>query len=415
MGGSADLLLALNAGSSSLKFELFGGATLETRLARGAVVGIGSGQVTLRTDSGHGEALPAVDGPERAAEAVLDRLASGLLGAELKAERLALVAHRIVHGGAEFSGPALISDDVARRLRALGELAPLHNPFALAVADVAQRRFPGTPMVAVFDTAFFRTLPEEAKAYAVPNEWRAAYGIERYGFHGIAHEYLTARVAARSEHAARIVTLQLGHGCSVAASRNGRPVETSMGFTPLEGLVMSTRCGDIDAGIVLHLARKGWPWQDIEQALSQESGLLGLSAQSDDMQELLAREAQGHDGARRAIAAFCHRAGKYLGAYVAVLGGIDAIAFGGGIGENSHAVRARVSKYLRFMGLEIDEQANAEASGSEARISTAGSPVEAYCIPVKEEAVIAQKAANYWRSLHDVRPEHAPNAAEPER
>jgi acetate kinase len=259
--------------------------------------------------------------------------------------------------------------------------------------DAVRAAFRDVPAVAVFDTAFFRALPEHARVYAIPASWRERFGIERYGFHGIAHEYLSGRVAALAGHAPRrVLSLQLGQGCSIAALADGRPVETSMGFTPLEGLVMGTRPGDLDAGAVLHLARHGVDVQALDEGLNRASGLLALSGATDDMRELLALEAQGHAGAGLAIAAFCHRLCKYIGAYAAVLGGVDAIAFGGGIGEHAPGIRARICRRLEWLGVEFDEAANARAIGTEATLSTARSRVAVLCIPVREEEIIARAA-----------------------
>jgi acetate kinase len=246
----------------------------------------------------------------------------------------------------------------------------------------------------VFDSAFYRGLPEHVTSYAVPRSWQTGFAVRRYGFHGIAHSCLHRQIVKSCSAPApeRVVTLQLGQGCSITALRGGRPVETSMGFTPLEGLIMGTRPGDLDAGVVLHLARKGWSWQRIEHELHRESGLRGLSGTSDDMRELLHLEAAGHGRAALAIAAFCHRIHKYLGAYAAVLGGIDAIAFGGGIGENAPSIRARICAGLEWLGLELDHEANRRAVGVEARLSTPSSKIGVYCLTVNEEEAIARAA-----------------------
>jgi acetate kinase len=395
MAQTADLMLVFNAGSSSLKFQLFAvGRPLRSRV-RGAVHDLGRPRCTLTLDDSDPEALGGRVGPADAAERVLDRLLNGVLGTG----GMVATAHRVVHGGAEFAAPTLVTAAVESRLRALGDLAPLHNPPAIAVMDVVRARFAAVPLVAVFDTAFFRRLPEPAKVYAVPPAWRNELAIERYGFHGIAHEYLAARVAELAgKPLRRVLTLQLGQGCSITALLDGQPVETSMGFTPLEGLIMGTRPGDLDVGTVLHVLRQGVTVQSLDRAMNHESGLLALSAATDDMQDLLRLEAQGHAGAKLAVAAFCHRLCKYMGAYAAVLGGVDAIAFGGGIGERAPSIRARVCRQLEWLGLRLDEAANEGAVGSEAQLSSAESQIGVYCVPVREEEVIARAALETLRT-----------------
>jgi acetate kinase len=388
-----DLVLAFNAGSSSLKFELFAvGPPLRSRV-RGAVHDLGRQSCALRFDGGGDEALGGPLEPAEAAKRVLDRLFSGAFGADLTPQRLLATVHRVVHGGPAFSAPVRVTAEVAEQLRALGSLAPLHNPPAIAVMDAARASVGSAPLVAVFDTAFFRDLPEHVKAYAVPAHWRERFAIERYGFHGIAHEYLATRVARLSRRPLqRLLTLQLGQGCSITALADGKPVETSMGFSPLEGLIMGTRPGDLDSGVLLHLARQGVTWETLERALYRESGLLALSGATDDMRELLRLEAEAHPGAELAVAAFCHRLCKYIGAYAAVLGGVDGIVFGGGIGEHAPSIRARVCRRLEWLGLTLDEAANDRAVGTEARVSSENSALEVYCVPVREEEIMARAA-----------------------
>ena len=376
-------VLALNVGSSSLKFELFGtGPQLRSRL-RGAVRGIGRLQAVVAFE-GREEGVPAhIDNPAQAAALVMDRVLEQCPG-------IVASGHRVVHGG-DFVAPVRVTATVRRRLEALTELAPLHNAPALAVMQVVEDRLPRTPMVAVFDTAFFSALPEPARVYAVPADWRAARSIRRHGFHGLAHEYMCRRICERfGEVPGRLLTLQLGQGCSITALRDGVAVETSMGFTPLEGLVMGTRPGDLDPGILIDRVRRGDSWEVLEDALHRRSGLLGLSGATDDVRELIALEGGGHAGATLALATFCHRLNKYIGAYAAVLGGLDALVFGGGIGENAAEIRARVCRTLGWLGLELDEAANAGAVGVEARISTPSSRVAAYAVPVREEEAIAR-------------------------
>jgi acetate kinase len=287
--------------------------------------------------------------------------------------------------------PVRVTDQVLKELDTLSTLAPLHNPPALAAMRVCRKRLSDVPIVAVFDTAFFHDLPAPARVYALPSEWRR--GIRRFGFHGLAHRYLSKRCHEQTG-ARRIVTLQLGNGCSMAAIENGRPLDTSMGFTPLEGLIMASRGGDIDSGLLLHLMRQGLSTTDLADGLNHRAGLLGLSDVSADMRELLRLEESGCAGAKLAIAAFCHRARKYLGAYAAVLGGLDAVVFGGGIGEHAPSIRARICAKMNWCGLVLDSAANARVVGTEARISAEDAQVTVRVVPVNEELLIARETGD---------------------
>jgi acetate kinase len=392
-------VLAFNAGSSSLKFELFATQPGWHSRIRGVVEDIGRGRSLIRLADGSREHVEAVPDPAGAAALILDRLIDGTLAAGTGTADVLGCGHRVVHGGELFSAPVHVTRPVLERLAALSALAPLHNAHALAVMDVVRRRLPDVPLVAVFDTAFFRDLPEPARVYALPDAWHAQGRIRRYGFHGIAHEYLSVRLGERCGRVlARVLSLQLGQGCSITALRNGAPVETSMGFTPLEGLIMGTRPGDLDPGILLHRARQGDSWSTLDHDLNRRSGLLGLSGVTADVRELATLEAGGHAGATLALAAFCHRIHKYLGAYAAVLGGVDAVVFGGGIGENAPGLRARICAGLRWLGLELDDAANARCVGAEARISRDSSAIEAHVIPVREEQAIARATLQCLKS-----------------
>jgi acetate kinase len=392
MVGKAHVLV-FNAGSSSLKVELYTRQPELRSCLRGTVRDIGRGAAALRFVGFDAEQTGPIATHADAAELVLDRLAGGTYGRRVDAEDLAATGHRVVHGGDEFFAPLRITPSVVDTLESLAELAPLHNPPSLGVIDAVARALPGVPMVAAFDTAWFRDLPDYVSAYAIPQSWAADHAIRRYGFHGIAHEYMYRRLDEIGQPApSRIVTLQLGQGCSATALRDGRPVETSMGFTPLEGLVMGTRPGDLDAGVLLHRARRGFSWQAIERELNRSAGLLGLSGVSGDMRDLVELEAEQHAGATLAVAAFCHRVRKYVGAYAAVLGGLDALAFGGGIGENTPIVRERICRGLEWLGLELDSQANAAWGGAERRISTSSSSIDVRVIEVNEERLIAEAA-----------------------
>jgi len=296
---------------------------------------------------------------------------------------------------ANCSQSALIDDGVLDGIRACADLAPLHNPKNLEGIVASSKRYPGVPQAAVFDTAFHQTLPEHAFLYAVPYDWYSRHRVRRYGFHGtshryVAHRYRAVRKLAREQ--TNIITLHLGNGCSMAAIKAGRSIDTSMGMTPLEGLMMGTRSGDLDPGILSVVAsRENMPLEQVENALNFKSGLLGISGLSNDMRELQKQAEHGNGGrAALAIEIFCYRARKYLGAYLAAMGGADAIVFTGGIGENSAPIRARICEGFGWAGVALDRAANAQVRATEARISTPESKLSAYVIPTDEELLIAR-------------------------
>ena len=401
-------ILVLNSGSSSLKFRLLdmleGGPQGEPKPGRtlisGAVKGIG-GTATLELFTegvGAPKETQSVPDHSTAIRWVFDHLAP--------LSQVEAVGHRVVHGGERFSQSVVIDDAVLTKIEALSELAPLHNPASLAGIVGAREVLGSTvPMVAVFDTAFHHTLPPAARIYALPHELAARHQIRRYGFHGTAHASLVAGYAAFTGSTLekdRLITLQLGNGCSVTAIAGGKSVETSMGFTPLEGLVMGTRSGDLDPSIVSYLAqREKVDASEVERWLNEQSGLLGVSGQTNDMRELEAA-AQAHDErAALAIELFCYRARKYVGAYLAVLGGADAIVFGGGIGENSPEIRGRICAGMEWCGLVLDVERNKATvhlpPGSAARISQDGAALAAYVVADDEESWIARETV---RCLH---------------
>jgi acetate kinase len=337
----------------------------------------------------------------QALRVLFDRLAGFL-------DNIEAVGHRVVHGGDRYVGPTLITEQVEAGIDELSELAPLHNPPGLAGIRGAKAVLgPTVPMVAVFDTAFHQTMPEVARRYALPLELADRHRIRRYGFHGIAHASLAngyATCTGKSLKQVRLITLQLGNGCSVAAIARGRSVETSMGFTPLEGLVMGTRSGDVDASIVSYLSeREKVEAPEVEQWLNERSGLLGLSGRSNDMRELLRVAEQEKDKrAGFAIELFCYRVRKYLGSYLAVLGGADAILFGGGIGENAPEVRDRICKNMEWCGLTLSPDRNRAAvglpPGHAAKISTDESRLAAYVVAADEESWIARETVRCART-----------------
>ncbi len=402
-------VLVINSGSSSIKFRLVevieearGGLTNKPALLQGAVKGIGSvaSFEVIGQTAGRSTATLEIRDHAHALRVLLDRLA-GSLG-EIEA-----VGHRVVHGGDEYVKSTLITEQVEAGIDALSELAPLHNPSCLAGIRGARAAFGKMlPMVAVFDTAFHQTMPEVAKRYAIPVDLANRHRIRRYGFHGIAHASLADGYAAATGtplENVRLITLQLGNGCSVAAIAQGRSVETSMGFTPLEGLVMGTRSGDVDAAIVSYLAeREKVEAAEVERWLNERSGLLGLSGRSNDMRELLRAVEQEQDKrAEFAIDLFCYRVRKYLGAYVAVLGGVDAIVFGGGIGENAPEIRDRICRSLEWCGLRLDPDCNRAAvglaPGRAEKISADGSRFAAYVVAADEETWIARETVRCVR------------------
>jgi acetate kinase len=394
-------LLVLNCGSSSVKFQLLetarnktAAATIQT-LARGLVERIGgAGRLELQREGEPGENRPveAAD-HEAAVHAILSRLQARPRLAAYDA-----VAHRVVHGGDRFPTAVIIDEAVIQSLEELCRLAPLHNPPSVAGIRAARAALGNEiPMVAAFDTSFHRTLPEEAAAYAIPRELAARHRIRRYGFHGLAHEYSATRygeITGTAPEDINIVTLHLGNGCSACAIRAGESVDTSMGFTPLEGLVMGTRSGDLDPAVVSFLAdSEGVGAREVERWLNKRSGLLGLSERSSDMRDLT--EAYASDPrARLAVDVFCQRARKYLGAYLAVLGGAEAVVFSGGIGEHAPLVRGKICAGMEWCGLHLDGARNVAAVGREARISQDGARIHVYVICTDEEIVIARQAVN---------------------
>lgn len=302
-------------------------------------------------------------------------------------------AHRVVHGGAAFKSATLIDETVKTQIRQLEPLAPLHNPYALELIERVEAMAPGARQIAAFDTAFFRDLPARATTYAIPAEIRDKYSIQRFGFHGLAHQYMWqqwCKLTSREHEQARLITIQLGSGCSICAIRNGDPLDTSMGFSPLEGLVMASRSGDIDPGILIYLQTvAGMSARELDELLNQQSGLLGLSGKSADIRKLLTANDQA---SRLALDVYVYRLQKYIGAYLVALGGADAIVFGGGVGENSARIRAAVLNNLQWCGVQLDAQRNEEVSASDGCFSLPESMIEAWTIQVNEAQIIAEQS-----------------------
>ena len=391
-------ILTLNAGSSSLKAALVDTDTGRNLLEMSADRLLD--RPTLRFSDGSEVQLES-SGPERAVAVCLEALAD-----KLKDRAIDGIGHRVVHGGEEFDRTVRITEEVEAKIEALGPLAPLHNPVNLKGIRTARQVFPDVTHFAVFDTAFHQSLPRRASTYALPKELMEAHGIRRYGFHGTSHKYVAATAAAflGAEPAdLRIISCHLGNGCSVAAIEFGRSVETSMGMTPLEGLVMGTRSGDIDPGIIPYLHRTaGLSAGDIDDLLNRKSGLLGLSGISNDMRTILDRSTEGDADAQLAVQVFTHRLRKYIGGYAAIMGGVDAIVFTGGIGENSAIIRHRVAQRLDFLGAVIYEDFNNTIELSDAHpvveFNMRHSRVKLLAVKTNEQLAIARSCARLIRA-----------------
>lgn len=389
-------VLVLNCGSSSVKFALYDPET-RTRLLNGIAerVGTPDASVTIKfpdepmtltglTETDHAGVLASI----------LGELETWMADHDVT---ITAVGHRLVHGGEEFAGSVLLTDEAMDAVRRCSPLAPLHNPANIVGVEAAQAALPDVPQVGVFDTAFHQTMPPVAYRYAVPAEWYAEFGVRRYGFHGTSHLYVSATAAQMLDRPLaelKMVTAHLGNGSSLAAIRDGVSVDTSMGLTPLEGLVMGTRSGDLDPGILGYVAdRTGADVAAITNDLNKRSGLLGLSELSNDMRTLVEAMDRGNENAALAIEVFCYRLAKYVAALAVPLGGIDVLVFTGGIGENSQPIRARVLEQLAFLGFELDRDANDRTiRGASGPITTPESRATALVVATDEELVIARDA-----------------------
>lgn len=383
-------MLVLNAGSSSLKFQLLHMRSDESVLASGVVEKWGTPQASFRMQARDRPAESrsvAAETPGEAAEHAMQ--ACRPLGVDV-------VGYRVVHGGPRFSEPVQIDDQVIDDIRAVSQLAPLHNNLALAAMEAGQKVLPDKPGVAVFDTAFHWTMPDVAALYAIPPEMAQKHGLRRYGFHGISHRYVSQKLLQclnRPAIGSRLITCHLGNGASLCAVRDGKSIDTSMGLTPLEGLMMGTRSGDIDPGLVLHLMTSlGMKPEDVDELLNRRSGLAGVSGLGSDLRDIEQAAEDGSARAERALEMFAYRVRKYIGAYTAALGSVDAVAFAGGIGEHSPAIRARICAGLDAGGISLDASSNATASaGSETSIGAVGAQVQIWVIPTNEELQIARE------------------------
>ncbi len=389
-------VLVINCGSSSLKFQLINSES-EAVLAKGLCERIGiDGSLTYQPEGGEkvksDKAMPT---HTEAIQFVIDALTDAQTGVVKSLDEIGAVGHRVVHGGEKFASSVVITEEVKAAIEECNDLAPLHNPANLIGINACEKLMPGTPMVAVFDTAFHQTMPEKAYMYGLPYEYYDKYKVRRYGFHGTSHSFVSKRaaeLAGRPYDQVKTIVCHLGNGASICAVENGKSVDTSMGLTPLEGLVMGTRSGDIDPAILEFLSKK----EELDIAglmnmLNKKSGVFGLSNNlSSDFRDLEEGANSGNDQARVALEVFAYRVAKYVGSYAAAMNGVDVIAFTAGIGENSGTVRSAVAKYLGYLGIEINEEANGKR-GEEITISTPDSKVTVMVIPTNEELAIARE------------------------
>ncbi len=388
-------VFVLNCGSSSFKYQLLDMSN-EHRVAAGLVERIGMKDSILAYEPADGEKVKEVTdiaNHEMAIKLVLNKLVDPKIGVIKSLSDITAVGHRVVHGAEKFSGSVLITEAVLEALKENIPLAPLHNPPNITGIQAMMHALPGVPNVGVFDTAFHATMPPESYIYALPYEWYEKHHVRRYGFHGTSHRFVSERAAqilGITKDQFNCITCHMGNGSSFTAVKGGKSYDTSMGMTPLEGLVMGTRCGDIDAGIPKFLAdNNNMSFADIDNALNKKSGLLGISGISSDMRDIENAAKEGNARAKLAIDVLCHRVLKYIGAYAIELGRVDAIIFTGGIGENGIEFRAAVVERLTALGIKLDATAN-KVRGKEAVISTADSPIKVMIVPTNEELVIAR-------------------------
>jgi len=386
-------ILIINSGSSSIKYQLFKMPEEEV-IAKGLIERIGEETAFFSQKSFKGvlEAKHKISNHDEGIDLILGTLTDPVNGVISSGSEIEGIGHRVVHGGEEFTSSVLITADVVEKIKKYADLAPLHNPPNLMGIMACKKLLPSVTQVAVFDTAFHHSLPTKAYLYGLPYNLYQKYAIRRYGFHGTSHYYVSRRAAAllnKERLQTNLITCHLGNGCSITAIEKGMSVDTSMGLTPLEGLLMGTRSGDIDPAIVFYLADKGFSVQDINTLLNKKSGLLGVSESSNDMRNLIEAKNRGDEKARIAIEMFCYRIRKYIGSYIAVLGTVDALVFTGGIGENNAMIRYECLKGLEPLGIEADPVLNDTASRVEAPICTSASRIKAFVIPTNEELQIA--------------------------
>ena len=388
-------ILVINCGSSSLKYQLINSET-EGVLAKGLCERIGiDGMLTYQPEGGEKEKSEiAMPTHTEAINAVLAALTNEKSGVIKSLSEVGAVGHRVVHGGEKFTSSCLINDESMKAIEECNDLAPLHNPANLIGIRACQELMPGVPMVAVFDTAFHQTMPDVAYTYGIPYEYYEKYKVRRYGFHGTSHSYVskrTAEIVGKPYDQMKIIVCHLGNGASLSAVKNGKSVDTSMGLTPLEGLIMGTRSGDMDPAIMEYIAKKeNLDIAGVMNVLNKKSGVLGLSGVSSDFRDLEEAAAAGNDRAEKALKAYNYRVVKYIGAYVAAMDGVDVIAFTAGLGENGKSTRKAICDHLSYLGIKIDDEANS-IRGKDVVISTPDSKVQVMVIPTNEELAIARE------------------------
>ena len=390
-------ILVINCGSSSLKYQVIDSET-EQVLAKGLCERIGiDGRLVYQKASCDKEISDiAMPTHKEAVSAVIAALTNEKTGAIKSLDEIDAIGHRVVHGGEKFASSALITDEMIKTVEECNDLAPLHNPANIIGINACRELMPGKPMVGVFDTAFHQTMPKTAYMYAVPYKYYEENGVRRYGFHGTSHSYVSKRVAEMDGcdlKNSKIIVCHIGNGASCCAVLNGESVDTSMGLSPLEGLVMGTRSGDIDPSAVEYMAKcDGLDMAGIMNVLNKQSGVLGVSGVSSDFRDLLKAGAEGNERAQLAMDMLAYRVAKYIGSYAAAMNGVDIICFTAGLGENNGGLRQKVCNYLGFMGVELDPKAN-EVAGEEALVSSKNSKVKVYVVPTNEEVMIARDTA----------------------
>jgi len=388
-------IFVVNCGSSSIKYQLFDMAG-ETVLAKGVLERVGQADAKLHHTAGEQAIDQGVSAGDHVAgmNLILQVLVDRRIGVIKRIDEIDAVGHRVVHGGERIHEPMLIDEEIIGVIRDNFQLSPLHNPPNLAGIEAARAAMSRVPQVAVFDTAFLSTLPPRAFRYAVPGRWYREYHVRKYGFHGTSHRYITlqaAKLLGKAVDKVNLITVHLGNGCSMTAVAGGKAVDHSMGMTPLEGLVMGTRSGDIDPAVVFYMQAQGLSYAEVDRILNKESGLLGLSECSNDMRDLLAAIDRGDPKARLAVDVFVYRIVKYIGAYYTILPAVDAVVFTGGIGENSTPVRREICSMLHRLGVRLDERANeATIKGKAGPITTADSALAVWVVPTNEELMIAR-------------------------
>ena len=390
-------VLVINCGSSSLKFQLINAET-EKVLAKGLCERIGiDGRLTYQPAGGEKEKSDlAMPTHTEAIQFVIDALTNEKTGVVKSLDEIGAVGHRLVHGGEKFASSVVITDEVKKAVEECNDLAPLHNPANLIGVAACEKLMPGTPRVAVFDTAFHQTMPEKAYMYGLPYEYYEKYKVRRYGFHGTSHSFVSKRAAevmGKSYDEVKTIVCHLGNGSSVSAVLNGKCVDTSMGLTPLEGLVMGTRSGDIDPAIMEFIAKKeNLDIEGVMEVLNKKSGVFGISGGlSSDFRDLTDAMNAGDKKAKIAMDVFSYRVAKYIGSYAAAMNGVDDIVFTAGIGENDDYVREEVCKYLGYLGVDFDSEVNKGLRGKEAELTKEGSKVKVFVIPTNEELAIARE------------------------